>query len=469
MPTTAAPPPHPTAPTRVVVLGGGFGGVAVVRALERALPAGAPVQITLVNRENFSLFTPMLHEVAASDLDMTTIVNPIRKLLRRATLFTGTVDAVDLDARTVTLSHGADDREPGSPRAGHVHVLAYDHLILALGATTNFLGVPGAAERALPMRALDDAVRLRTRLLRHLEEADFECNAEQRDPLLGVVVAGGGFAGVETVAAVHDFLRAALRYYPRVGREHLRVTVVHPGAYLLPELGEALGRYAGARLAERGVEVLLGARVAAVEPDAVVLRDGRRLVARTVVWAAGNATRPVLDALPCATVRGRVVADACLRVPGWPGVWALGDCAHVPDAGAADGAAHPPTAQHALRMGATLGRNIAAVLRGEAPRPFAFRTIGQLAAIGRRTGVARIRGRMFSGFFAWVLWRTVYLSKLPRFEKKLRAALDWTLDLIFSKDLVQFATGTAPATAPIPIVDPAAIPAHISLTSSSPV
>ncbi len=448
-------------PTRIVVLGGGFGGLAAVRELERVLPADANVRITLVNRENFTLFTPMLHEVAASDLDVTTIVNPIRKLVRRGTLFTGTVDAIDLDARTVTLTHGAGAHTPG-----HAHVLRYDHLVIALGAITNFLGVPGAAERAITMRSLGDALRLRTRLIRHLEEADFECNAEQRDPLLGVVVAGGGFAGVETVAAVHDFLRAALRYYPSVGPEHLRVSVVHPGAYLLPELGERLGRYAGARLAERGVDVLLNARVAAVEPDAVVLKDGRRLTARTVVWTAGNAAHPVLDALPCAKARGRIVTDACLRVPEWPGVWALGDCAHVPDGEAPDGAAHPPTAQHALRMGALAGRNVAAALRGEAPRPFAFRTIGQLAAIGRRTGVASLRGRMFSGFVAWVLWRAIYLAKLPRFEKKLRVALDWMLDLIFSKDLVQFATGPAPA-APgrppaAPAVSAAGAPARVA-------
>ncbi len=432
-------------PTRVVILGGGFGGVAAAQALERALPAGAPVQITLVNRENFTLFTPMLHEVAAGDLDAATVVNPIRKLVRRSNLFTGTVDAIDLDARTVTLTHGG----AGRGTAGHQHVLHFDHLVLALGSITNFLGVPGAAERSVTMRSLGDAVELRTRLLRYLEEADFECNAEQRDPLLGVVVAGGGFAGVETVAAVHDFLTAALRYYPTVRPEHLRVSVVHPGPYLLPELGERLGRYAGAKLAERGVEVILGGRVAAVEPGAVVLRDGRRLAARTLVWTAGNAAHPVLDALPVAKVRGRVVADACLRVPGRPGVWALGDCAHVPVGGTPAGgdadAAHPPTAQHALRMGAVLGANIARELRGEAPRPFTFETIGQLAAIGRRVGVASVKGRMFSGFPAWVLWRAVYLSKLPRFEKKLRAALDWSLDLVFSKDLVQLPTEPAPA------------------------
>lgn len=422
-------------PTRVVVLGGGFGGLATVRELERLLPAGAPVEITLVNRENYFLFTPMLHEVAASDLDITTIVNPLRKLVRRASLFTGTVERIDLHARTVTVSHA---------EGAHEHVLAYDHLVVALGAVTNFLGVPGAAERAITMRSLGDALELRNRLIQHLEEADFECNAEQRGPLLGVVVAGGGFAGVETVAAVHDFLHAALRYYPNLRREHLRVAVVHPGPYLLPELGEHLGRYTQARLGERGIDVLLGARVAAVEPDTVVLKDGRRIVARTLVWTAGSTAHPVLDVLPCERTRGRIVVDECLRVPAWPGVWALGDCAHVPDP-ASGGAPHPPTAQHALREGRTVARNIAAVLRGEAPQPFAFRTIGQLAAIGRRTGVASIRGRNFSGFVAWWLWRTIYLAKLPRFEKKLRVALDWTLDVIFSKDLVQFATSRAPA------------------------
>jgi NADH dehydrogenase len=347
-----------------------------------------------VNRDNYFLFTPMLHEVAAGDLDVTTIVNPLRKLLRRTRLFVGSVDAIDAAARRVTVSHVP---------AGHAHHLPYDHLVVALGVVTHVPDAPGLRDRALTMRSLGDALALRNQLLGHMEEADFECNAAERGPLLTVVVAGGGFAGVETVGAVHDFLHEALPYYPNLRPRDLRVVLVHPGAVVLPELGERLGRYAQARLAERGVEVALGTRVAGVDGDDVALSDGRRIAARTLVWTAGSATNPALRDLPCATVRGRVTVDAALRVPDLPGVWALGDCAHIPDSAAAaagmpDGA-FPPTAQHALREGRVLARNLAAVLDGRDPAPFAFKALGaprlHRAAHGRGDGARaqRLGGR----------------------------------------------------------------------------
>lgn len=416
-------------PTRILVLGGGFGGVYAARALEKELAHEPNVHITLVARENFFLFTPLLHEVAASDVDVTHIVNPIRQLLARADFFQGDVTAIDLAARRVQVTHGAD---------GHAHALEYDHLVLALGAVTNFFGLPGLAERALTMKTLGDAIDLRNRMIRHLEEADTECAAARRRHLLTFVVAGGGFAGVETAAAMNDFLREALRYYPHLNEEMLRVVLVHPGAYILPELGEPLGRYAQARLAERGVEIRTGARVTAVDDDRVTLADGTVIETGTLLWTAGTSPNPRVSALPCATERGRVPVTPQLNVPDWPGVWALGDCAVIPHPDT--GAPYPPTAQHALREGALVARNIAATLQGRPLRPFRFTTLGQLASLGRRTGVARLFGRNISGFAAWWLWRTIYLAKLPRWEKRLRVTLDWTLDLFGAKDLVQFST-----------------------------
>lgn len=420
---------------RVVVLGGGFAGVYAALELERRLGRRAGVQITLVSRDSSFLFTPMLHEVAASDLDMTHIVNPIRKLLRRATFFQGDVLAVDLPGRKVTVQHGAE--------TPHVHDLPFDHLVLALGSQTNFFGTPGVAERSFTMRSLGDAVALRNRVLESLEEADSECCAAVRRPLVTFTVAGGGFAGVETMGAINDYVRSALRWYPNVGRDDLRMVLVHSGDELLPELGPALGRYARQKLAQRGVEIRLGTRVSGQEQAGVRLSDGTAVPGRTLVWAVGNAPHPLLGTLPCPTERGRLVVDECLRVDGWLGVWALGDCALVPDP--ATGGFHPPTAQHACRQGQVVARNIAAALRGCPPRPFRFRTLGQLASIGRRTGVARMFGLRFSGFFAWWLWRTIYLAKLPTLERKLRVALDWTLDLFFRKDLVQCPSGSGPS------------------------
>src|SRR3989442_7059723 len=292
------------------------------------------------------------------------------------------------------------------------------------------------------MKSLGDAIALRNRLIGNLEEADFECNAAERAPLLTVVVAGGGFAGVETIAAVNDFLREAIHFYPNLNARWLRMVLVHSGPRILPELGDSLGAYAERKLAARGVEILLGRRAAEVTDQGVRLSDGAAIATRTLVWTAGTSVHPLIEALPCARERGRVRVDGFMEVPEWPGVWAVGDCAAIPDA--ATGSVCPPTAQHALRQGRVVARNIVAALNGGRKQAFRYASLGQLAAIGRRTGVARVLGVQFSGFAAWWMWRTIYLSKLPRFEKKLRVALDWFLDILFSKDLVQFRTLRAP-------------------------
>jgi NADH dehydrogenase len=421
-------------PTRIVILGSGFGGLYAARHLEKTLARDPDVEITLVNRDNFFLFTPMLHEVAASDLDITHIVNPVRKLLRRVAFFDGRVEGIDLPGRRVTVSHGAEH---------HHHELEYDHLVIGLGSITNFYNLPGLQERALTMKSLGDAIHLRNQLIANLEEADFECCPQTRAPLLNFVVAGGGFAGVETIASINDFVREALEFYPHLREDMLRVVLVHPGPVILPELGEQLGVYAQRKLAERKVEIRLNTKVAGVTDREVELSDGTRITTNTLVWTAGTSPNPLLEMLPCRKERGRLLVNEYLEVPDWPGVWALGDCAVIPDR--KTGQPYPPTAQHALREGKTLAHNLTAAVRGGRKKPFVFATLGQLATIGRRTGVANILGLNFSGFIAWWLWRTIYLSKLPRLEKKVRVALDWTLDLLFSKDLVQFMTLRAPS------------------------
>lgn len=410
---------------QIVILGGGFGGIYTALELEKRLGA-AEAEITLVNRDNYFLFTPMLHEVAASDLDPADIVNPIRKLLRRTQLFVGNVEGIDLDAKKVLVGHGA---------ARHGHELSYDHLVIALGSVADFFNLPGVRARALTMKSLGDAVGLRSRLIDHLEEADFECCPELRASLLTIVVAGAGFAGVETVAAINDFLRAAVRFYAHLSHDMIRVILVEYGPALLPELDPGLGEYARKKLARRGVEIRLKTAVSSMSERGVTLSDGTVIETGILIWTAGTAANPLLSSLPCAKQRGRLVVETTLEVPGRPGVWALGDCAAVPDP--RSGEFHPPTAQHALRQGRVVGRNIAAAVRGRPKQKFTFSTLGQLAAIGRRAGVAHVLGANFSGFAAWWLWRTVYLSKLPRLEKKVRVALGWSLDLLFAKDLVQ--------------------------------
>jgi NADH:quinone reductase (non-electrogenic) len=412
---------------RVLILGSGFGGLYTALHLEKKLRREATVEITLVNRENFFLFTPMLHEVAAGDLDLTHIVNPVRKLLRRTHFFNGNIRSINLKERRVVAAH-ADDN--------HDHELFYDYLVLALGSVTNFYNLPGLAENALTMKSLSDAIRLRGRLIKNLEEADFECSSDDRSRLLTVVVAGGGFAGVETIASVNDFVREAIEFYPKLTEKELRIVLIEATDVILPELGPELGAYARKKLARRGVQFLMNTAVKSVSNDEVNLSDGTCLKTNLLVWTAGVSPNPLLETLDCSKERGRLVTNEFLEVEDFPGVWALGDCAAVPDP--ASGKYCPPTAQHAIRQGKVAAENIIAAINGGQGRRFEFKTIGALASIGKRTGVARIMGVNFSGFVAWWLWRTIYLSKLPRFEKKLRVALDWFLDLLFSKDLVQF-------------------------------
>ncbi|HMW01956.1 MAG TPA: NAD(P)/FAD-dependent oxidoreductase [Acidobacteriota bacterium] len=419
--------------TRIIILGAGFGGLYTALNLEHSLARDPNVEITLVNRENFIVFTPMLHEVAASDLDITHAVTPIRKLLRRVSFFNGDVEAIDLQNRKVVVSHGQEH---------HHHDLEFDHLVIGLGSITNFYNLPGLEQHGMTMKTLGDAIHLRNHMISNLEEADFECCPYVREPLLNFVIAGGGFAGVETIAGLNDFLRDAIKFYPHLREEMLRVILVHSGDVILPELGEQLGTYAQKKLAERKVEIHLKARVAEVTDREVILNNGTRIVTNTVVWTAGTSPNPLLETLPCKKDRGRIATNEYLEVPGWPGVWAVGDAASIPDP---SGKPYPPTAQHAIRQGKVLADNIIASLQGGKKKPFLFKTLGLLSALGKRSGVANILGFQFSGFVAWFLWRSIYLSKLPGFDKKIRVMIDWTLDLIFSKDLVQFMTLRAPS------------------------
>ncbi len=412
---------------RILILGGGFAGAYTALHLEKRL-AGAPdVEVVLIAKENFVLFTPMLHEVAGSDVAVTDIVQPLRKMLRRTRVRIATVEVIDLARKQVRILH---------TDLPHPVDVTYDQLVLALGAVTNFYQTPGLERHALTMKTLGDAILVRNRVIDALELADNQMDETARKMTLTAVVAGGGFAGVETVGAVNDFLREAMKFYRHLKEDMVRLVLVHPGDVILPELGESLGRYAQKQLGRRGVEVRLKTKVTGYDGKQVTLDDGTKIATRMLIWTAGTTPPPVLSGLPCAMQRGRVVANECLQVPDWPGVWALGDCALVPDP-YNPGKFYPPTAQHAIRQATVVAGNIVAALRGQPPQPFRFKILGLLATIGRRHGVAEIFGMQFSGIIAWWLWRGIYLSKLPGLQKKVRVALDWALDLIFSKDLVQ--------------------------------
>jgi NADH dehydrogenase len=433
--TNTEPAAHRSAaPKRILILGGGFAGANTALHLEKQLAGVRDVEIVLAARENFVLFTPMLHEVAGSDVAVTDVVQPLRKMLRRTRVLIVEIESIDLAGKRVRILQ----RD-----LAQTFDLDYDQLVLAIGAVPNFHRTPGIEKHAVTMKTLGDAILLRNRMIEALDVADNHPDETERKAMLTVVVAGGGFAGAETAGAVNDLLRKAIRFYPTLRKDMLRIVLVHAGEVILPELSESLGRYAQKQLGRRGVEIRLNTAVAGYDGRELRLNDGTTITTRLVIWTAGLTPSPLLSGLPCAMQRGHVLTNACLQVPDWPGVWALGDCAFVPDS-LNPGKFCPPTAQHAIRQAAVLARNIVAGMRGQSLQPFRFKTLGMLAAIGRHAGVAEIMGIRFSGIIAWWLWRGIYLIKLPGLQNKVRVTLDWTLDLIFSKDIVELPTLRSP-------------------------
>jgi NADH dehydrogenase len=415
--------------TRIVIAGGGFAGLYAAMHFDKRLARRADVEVTLISRENFILFTPMLHEVAAGDLYPGDIVNPLRRILRHVKFIDADVQAIDLNARRIHCLASVADRELE---------FEFDHLLLTLGSETNFFNMDGVRDWSVTMKSLSDAALLRNRMVALLEEASLQSDEAARRQLLTFVTAGGGFSGTETTGAVNDFVRETVRYYPQLREELIRVVVVHPGNFILPELGEELGRYAERKLRERKVEVIKGPRVANYDGVVVTLSDGTSIPAATLIWTAGVKPSPVIAQLPCEKERGRLLVSEYLAVTGVPGLWAAGDCAAVPILNTEN--FHPPTAQHGLREGVTVAKNIEATILDRSLKPFRYKMMGQLASIGHRTGVAMVFGIKFSGFIAWWFWRSVYLMKLPRLAKKLRVMVSWTLDLFFGQEIEEMIT-----------------------------
>ncbi|WP_433223579.1 NAD(P)/FAD-dependent oxidoreductase [Microtetraspora malaysiensis] len=421
------PPVLETVGRRVVVVGGGFAGVAAAQRLEDHAARGRPFDVTILSDSNYLLFTPMLAEVAGGALEAQHITAPVRAACPRTRFVKDRAETADLEHRLVRTAKGA--------------ALPYDHLVLAVGAVPHFFDLPGVAEHAFTLKSLGAATALRDHVLGLLEQAEAEPDKGRRAGSLTFVVAGGGFAGTETIAELFDLVHGVLHFYPRLDPGEPRFVLAHPGARILPELSAELGAYALDRLQARGIEFRLGTRVASANAQAVRLLDGTVISTQTLVWTAGNRPSPLIQRLPIVKGKGgTVITDGSLKVIGAEGVWAVGDCAQIPTS---DGFTHPPTAQHAVREGRTVADNIAAVTAGREPSPFRFRTRGTLVALGHRTACAEIRGRRFSGLAAWLLWRGIYLAKLPGLEKRLRVLFDWLLDLGFPRDIT--------VTTPLPV------------------
>jgi NADH dehydrogenase len=419
---------------KILILGGGFAGVYAAQRLERLL-APADASICLINRENYFVYQPMLPEVISGSINFTDIVSPIRRLCPRTQLILREVEEIDLERRIVTVSPGF------RPRRLEV---SYDYLVICLGTVTNYYGMPGLMEHALPFRTLVDAVSLRNRVIRSLEEADVVQEPELRKQLLTFVVGGGGFSGVEVIAELNDFVRAVARNYGRILPEEIRCVLVHSGERILPEMSRPLAEFAQRLLARRGVEILLKDRLAGATSGKAILKSGLEIPSNTIVSTVPSAMPAVLDRLNCEKDKGRLLVDGNLALKGYEGaVWSIGDCASIRTV---SGNQAPPTAQHAIREATVVAANISAEIKHKDTRTvFAFEGLGKLGALGHNSAVAEVFGVPISGFAAWLMWRSIYLAKMPGLNRKFRIAMDWFASLLFPPDLVQFDSARIPA------------------------
>ncbi|MDA2919140.1 NAD(P)/FAD-dependent oxidoreductase [Desulfobacterota bacterium AH_259_B03_O07] len=413
---------------RILILGGGFAGLDAAQQLEKIFSKDDNVEITMVNQDNYLIFTSMIAEVVASSIDAKHIVIPIRECLSKASFKELEIRDIDLEKKVVAGYHF---------HSSEVFKLEYDYLILALGSMTGYHGVPGAEDYSFPLKNLSDAMILRSHVIDMFEYADLETDPELRRRLLKFVVVGGGYTGIEVAAELNDFVHSSRRFYKNIKADEVKVLVVDPGTRIMHEMSEGLADYGLNLLRKRGMEFLLQTRVKGVAEDRVEFQDGNHVETKTTIWAAGTSPQHVVGQLPCVNERGRIEVNEYLEVLNYPGVWALGDCAQVPDA--KTGKPFPPTAQHATREGKRVAYNVAAAVKGkdQNKKAFKYKTMGMLAPLGHRSAVAQIMGLKFSGFFAWFLWRSIYLGKLPGFDRKMRVAIDWFLDMFLPRDIIQ--------------------------------
>jgi NADH dehydrogenase len=397
----------------VLVVGGGFAGAYVARELGTR---GA----TIVSKDNFMLYTPLLPEAASGTLEPRHCVVPLRVMCPHAELILGSVTELDLEGRTAAL------RTDEGPQT-----IAWRELVLALGAVPRTLPIAGLSEHALSFKTLPDAITLRNHVLHQLEAADAALDEEERARRLTFVFVGAGYAGVEALAELSDLAEDALRYYPRLRSTRRRWVIVDAAPRILPEIPPRLGDYADAELRSRGVEIHVDTTLESVTADAAVLGNGTRIPANTLVWTAGVAPNPVLRewSLPL-DEKGRVEVDEFLRVRGHEHAWALGDCARVPNARSDH--PDPPTCQHALRQARRLARNLTGP-----PAPYGYRMLGQVATLGRHKGIAEVLGLKLRGFLGWWVTRSYHLYQLPLAQRKLRVVVDWTVSLFFRRDIAE--------------------------------
>ncbi len=418
------PDPNPASKTRIVILGGGFAGVYTALHLQRIWRRDPAVKVTLISRDNFFLMTPLLFEAGSGILEPRHAVNPIRPMFDCVQFIQAEVNSIDLDARRVHVHlEGKDASE-----------IEYDHLVLALGGITNTALVPGS-EHALTFKTMGDAIFLRNHAIQRFERADAQTDNAKRRAALTFVVVGGGFVGVELIGELTEFLPNVSRLYPNVNKSDLCFELIEVGPRVAPEFDDELTDYIAKVLSRRGVKIRVNTKVEHMEPGKIVLSDGQTIESETVVIATGVIPSPLLNPLPLEkSHKGAIVVEPTMRVKNRPEIWALGDCASIPGP---NGKPYPALAQHAMREARVLAENLTAAIHGRPLKPFLYNTKGSLAALGHYQGVGRIYKLRIKGFLAWWVWRSYYLFQMPRWERRFRVMIDWTVALFFKNDVVQ--------------------------------
>jgi len=424
---------------RILILGGGFAGIECVRKLESYFVRDDNIQITLVSEDNFFLFTPMLPQVASGNVETRHIVIPIRTLLKKTKFYEAEVKSIDPYGKTVILSGTSEKRGIS---------LHYDYLVLALGSQTNFFGMDNLEQLAYSMKTLNDAVILRNRVIDMLEQADNETDPILKKSLLTFVIVGGGFAGIETAGELNDFLLDARKYYPHIQRNDIRVIVLEALPSILPGFNEKLAKFALEKLRQRRVEVRVSTKLASFSGREVVIEDAPgstkepvdqgplgAIQTRTLIWTAGVTPVDIIKKSVFKTNRGGIVINEFLQSVDFTEVFAIGDCCYLVDPNTNRPLA--PTAQSAEAEAEVAAQNLYALVRGGQKRKFVYIPKGQLAIIGKRSAIASLFGIHLHGFIAWWLWKTIYLSKIPRLDKKVRIFLDWTIDMFFDRDIAR--------------------------------
>ncbi|MDA8720356.1 NAD(P)/FAD-dependent oxidoreductase [Nitrosopumilus sp.] len=422
---------------KIVILGSGFAAVECAKKLENEYGNDPEIELVMIGEDNFLLFTPMLPQVASGMIETRHIVFPIRTICKKTKFYEGRIKNIDPYGKLVTL-WGTGDK-----RSISIH---YDFLVVALGSETNFFGMADVEKNAYTMKTLNDAVMLRNRIIDMLEQAENETNPILRKSFLNFVVVGGGFAGIETAGELMDLLLDVRKYYPSIQKDDLKVIVLEAMGEILPGFNNKLAEFAKQKLKERGIDIQLKKAVTSFDGNEVTIKtldetpkdsidqsEINSIITKTLIWTAGITPVNTIKRSMFKTEKGKIVVNNFLEVPKFPGVFAIGDCALFVDP--ITNRPFPPTAQIAEAQAKMAAKNLISLIKNSEKEKFVYRSKGQLAIIGKRTGIATFLGMNISGFLAWVIWRNVYLSKIPTFDKKTRVFLDWMIDLFFDRDV----------------------------------